>query len=734
VTKIKILLNVFSTEIREQDFNKLSEVFVEEDYLVFNFRYPLSGYYLDMIDTFINYLSVEHNINVYNAKVVLQSNIGNLLFAWYRLYNDVIDDFVLVDRSLVFFQSKDTAERNIVEQLSNFSAIEQDRCKGPIFYRYDQVINQELLKLFMESNQLNLLRSFRDLDLDIVCEKRQVSKGYKYKDLFYKRVIAKDMVDFFVDLNQQRIIHNEIYINKTTHPSGYFFAFLYILNLPIPYIEKVKFASGINQQITEEVKQKVTAYILNYLDSAEEILPFKQVINLYSFLIMMGADKTIIKKILKYIRKDSNNFDDYYAPFTNVLFYITKANQMEYEEYFLDRREIMRKLREYYKPMLKINANRTDNHLVIVSGQLLNYLHAPSKLVIDYANHLLKHYPKLKIKIVVEDMFNYSPNELFFVYPFCSIDSRTQREEHQRLLHPSIEVYYSNSNLSRIERLQNDIKAITDFKPQWILKIGAPESLAVDQLYDFYPISSFSMGGAEYSEWVDVKFGGYALEKINQELCTKGIKDNKYIYEHHYVGLNFAEIKNKFSREELNFSSKDFILVTVGNRLEADLTREFIEGMYETLKKHESLRWIIIGSASNALVNEICSDLITVNKIQFITYTDELLSYYNISDVYVNPFRKGGGLSIAQAMYMELPIIALNEDTDAIPYVTAAETFKRKDFFTAIQKLYLDKDFYKRKSEFSRKRIQESYSFEAATKHLIDILLRSEKIFSERHK
>lgn len=721
---MKILLNVFTTDIQEQDFIELSEPYSEKGFSVFNFQFPLTDFYLDMVDTLLNYLTSEHNISPYEEKIVLQSNISNLLIAWYRLYNDVVDDFVLIDRKLVSFQSKDALEGNIISQLSSFSVMEKDPCHGRFYYRYSRPINQELLKSLMESYQYNLVKPFDELDLHMVNQKEKVLKGYKYKKQYYKRVIAKDTVDVLVDLNERRVYQNNIQINEITRSSGYFFTFVYILDLSIQDDQKAQAAMLINQQMSDEDKQKVTVYILNYIAVTETELSYKQVINLYSFLVMLGTDNTIMKQMLKYINKDDSHFNDHYTPFTNALFYLARANQREYEDNFLDRLEIMRKLKAYYKPELKIKAHQSDNRLVIVAGQLLSYNHAPTKIVIDYANNLVKYYPKMKIKIVVEDMFNYSPNELFFVYAFTSADSGTVSKEHKQLLHPSIEVHYSKSSLSRKKRLQDDINAITRFRPKWILKIGAPDSLAVDQLFDYYPVSSMSNGGAEYSECVHVPFGGRSVEEVLAEREQKGLSNEGYRYEQHTPGLTFPKSRNAIRREEYELKTDDFVIVTVGNRLETEIDETFAERMKNILQEHNHIKWLIVGIGRHEIISSTFQNII--NQVIFISYAQNLMDVYAICDVYANPFRQGGGISVAMAMFAGLPISNLLGQNDANMYVPNGKAKSMENYFEYIQRLSIDKNYCKREGKIFQNEFIEKFGFEQAISHLISMFKESE--------
>ncbi|MDZ5471968.1 glycosyltransferase family 4 protein [Bacillus sp. 31A1R] len=729
---MKFLINLFSTDLNQQDFVSLSEPFDSEGYSIYNFQFSSEEYSIDLLDTLINYLSFEHNISPYETKIVLQSNINNLLIAWYRIYNDIIDDFILIDNSVTSIELKNPIEQIFIDQLSAFAAIEDESCHTRLYYRNSSLLSPQILKPFMEAYQYDLLKPFNEHSVHSVVHKKREKKEYKIKQYSYLRSTTLEDKSKIIDLTRQRTFQKNILIDEINEASGFYLVFQYILSLQIADDQKARAVHMFQQRMNTEQKKLVTEYIKDYLEERVNILPFKEVINYYSFLVMLGTDKTIIKQMLEYIKNDDKHFDDHYAPFTNVLFYVTNASQKEYETYFLDRIDIMRQLKSYYKEKLKIQMPKSeDNHLVIVCGQLLSYNHAPTKVTIDYANNLIKYYPNLKIKIVVEDMFNYSPNELFFVYPFCSVDSKSLNGLHKELLDPSIEIHYSNCRLSRIHRLQEDINAIKDFKPQWIFKIGAPDSLAVDLLFDYYPITSLSMGGAEYSEWVDVALAGYTKDSILLELKEKGLEFLRYHYSQYIPGLEFAKSKNKVSRSEFSFGTTDFVIVTVGNRLEIDMDQTFIMEMRTILLKNKQVKWLIIGLEEHSLVHNAFGVL---NKqVSFLKYANDLAAVYTICDLYANPFRKGGGFSVAMAIDAGIPVANLEGPNDANGFVPKGKALRRSEYFNYIQRLINDNEYYKNEQACFKGTIEKRFGFKNATKRVMDLLHKSEEIALKRY-
>lgn len=724
---MKVLVNLFTSELSESQIIDLSEPFETNGYLIYNLQFRITDCYLDIIDNVLDYLSIEYRVERYSSKMVLQSNIKNLMLAWYRLYNDVIDDFILIDQSICDFKSNDFIIDGLINQLSTFSAIENDMCHRRFYYRYTHPISRDLLRVVVENYQYDLLKSFKDLDLHAVYEKKRIRKKYNYKNYGITLGIDEEPVELIIDLEKQTIFNNDILLNKITHPSAYFTLFNYTFNSSVSQSQKNRISLLLHREMNKEDKLKLSDNILTYLSICESELSFKQIMNYLSLLALLGTEKTILKKMLSYIKNDNSSLDYHYALLTYSLFYSSNAGQDEYGTYFLDRVEIMSNLKAYYKTTLNIETVRHKNHLVIVCGQLLSYTHSPTKVVIDYANNLMKYYPNLKIKIVVEDMFCYSPNELFFVYEYFATESRTVFEEHRKLLHPSIMIHYSNKNLARKERLQDDVNRIVEFKPQWIMKMGAPDSLLVDQLYDYYPVSSLSMGGAEYSEFVDVNFGGRCKEYVFEERLEKGLVNTSYIYHQLRLGLEFEKSNICLERRELGLRKDNFVIVTVGNRLKAEMDIEFIKGMKAVLKDHSHAKWLIIGLESHPLIE--CSQ-----QVKFINYAEDLISIYSICDIFANPFREGGGMSVAMALFAGIPVVNIEGLNDANVYVPKQKVQTKESYFDYIDKLIKDVNFYNAEKGFIHNRIKKDFGFEKSVNMIAEFNLEAESKYMLRRE
>ena len=95
-----------------------------------------------------------------------------------------------------------------------------------------------------------------------------------------------------------------------------------------------------------------------------------------------------------------------------------------------------------------------------------------------------------------------------------------------------------------------------------------------------------------------------------------------------------------------------------------------------------------------------------------------MAALYKECNIYINPPRNGGGYSVGEAMFNGLPIVLFNESRDAAIWVGEENCSRNyNEYDSEIERLYIDKNYWNKKSEKMKKRIDDS-SFQ---KHLEEI-------------
>jgi hypothetical protein len=115
-------------------------------------------------------------------------------------------------------------------------------------------------------------------------------------------------------------------------------------------------------------------------------------------------------------------------------------------------------------------------------------------------------------------------------------------------------------------------------------------------------------------------------------------------------GPDCAESRAKVLRTkaELGFSPHDVVLASVGNRLAIEMDQAFVGRLEAVLGSHPQAVWLVVGALPQTTIGAYRGRL--GRKFVHIPYDPNLNALFGACDIFVNPFRAGGGASANLAM------------------------------------------------------------------------------------
>ncbi|MES2148281.1 MAG: glycosyltransferase family 4 protein [Pseudomonadota bacterium] len=99
------------------------------------------------------------------------------------------------------------------------------------------------------------------------------------------------------------------------------------------------------------------------------------------------------------------------------------------------------------------------------------------------------------------------------------------------------------------------------------------------------------------------------------------------------------------------------VLLTVGARLVTEIDGDWAARMVELLRRDSSLVWLLVGGAG-ALPPALAG--VPPAQLQLLAHRQPVDAVFAQADIYLNPARLGGGISVAEAMAAGLPVLALD--------------------------------------------------------------------------
>lgn len=723
-------LLAFSYQLtREEDFQSVIKDFEKHAYTVHHYPIPPGAdFYIDNLPGIVQQIKQENQ----EQKIVVLSNNREAIFCWYRCYNDLVDDFIYVIDNKHSFIKNDEYKALFVE-MAKFTAINVDDVQGVIYLNI-RPDNYESLEGFLLRNQnFRFFDALVNYDYENKGTKLKLHKSYLYKNQVYT-------LDPDIDLEQEIIISldtggNEaaqVSINLETlsqHPYFVLFFLMEAAKQRSPQLDSllVQFLRKLSE---DSRKLWYHEQIINYLKGTQ--LSFHESCFFLSLdVVLRTEDPDILQIFMETLKKDENHLDKHYPVMSNLMFYIANENLPLHTEFYSDFQQELRRVAAYlsagFKPVVPPSKNE---HLAIVVDQLLHPFHAPTKVVLDYARALKEIYQQWEIKIFVEDNLYLNPDEVFLPLCYSSALSATAAKDHQNYLNDcDIDIYYVNGSISRTQRTIDLLEQIYAFQPE-IIWAGSTSSPVTDVLYESYPIVCIPMGGTYFVNRADVYLSGNRDEVINNN-CQYGLLEAKRIFPL-AAAVNLPEPVSVKTLADYGLPRDKFVIVTVGNRLDAEMSEDFIDNVVGFLRQHPDCCWLIVGPRkSTYLYNRWLS--VMSQKIRLIDFEPDLPALYKLCNVYLNPIRSGGGISIAMAMAAGLPVVISSHPSDGLTW-TGKENgvgYEIKDLVQEMELLYQD-SAYRHEKEICMKERSRQMTMEKAVNDLIRFFELSKTSFMER--
>jgi glycosyltransferase involved in cell wall biosynthesis len=102
------------------------------------------------------------------------------------------------------------------------------------------------------------------------------------------------------------------------------------------------------------------------------------------------------------------------------------------------------------------------------------------------------------------------------------------------------------------------------------------------------------------------------------------------------------------SKTEFGLSADDLLLVSVGNRLAIEMDQAFVGGLETVLRNHPQAVWLVVGPLPDNFLSAFRGVL--GRQFVHVPYERKLNELLSACDIFLNPFRAGGGDSANLAM------------------------------------------------------------------------------------
>lgn len=312
---------------------------------------------------------------------------------------------------------------------------------------------------------------------------------------------------------------------------------------------------------------------------------------------------------------------------------------------------------EEYKP------NKEIKKVAIVVGQLLGELHAPSRTALMIAMGLIKEYG-LDVHIINTNLIPVTRPLEYFGCTTANFNERLSGKQFfqytdQEFGTHKLTLYSQLPGPFTLHSMVNLWNYIEAEKFDALINLG-DVLFALDYFFGKIPI----LGIPTLRELPISRADQYVLVHDTLSPAEQAIVE-KHCTRPAYLGVSFSvnpeKGKTSFSRSTYGIAEDAFVFVVVGNRLSQEIDKAFLNLCHNLLKKSTRNYIFFVGDSLNMPTLLEKNQLTQTGRAISFDFQQDLRSFYELCDVYLNPFRSGGGVSAQMAIADHIPVVALNK-------------------------------------------------------------------------
>lgn len=467
-----------------------------------------------------------------------------------------------------------------------------------------------------------------------------------------------------------------------------------------PLIQTLKGLSGQRNTLLPQAKKVL-----------DRLSPLESVVFLYVLYSANAFDAELMERLMDCLLEidDIHLRQFLYGAFIDTTYFCFYHEEYLFPNFYIKRRGLLKKVCEMLdfsvpKYSKRQNGRRCIKKISIVSRCFhvcKRDADATILLCIQLANQLAGW--GYDIQLILLDPISYLMETPVFPPLFQWYDtSSSYIAEYKRELPPQVSIINSDEYDLK-GRLQNALDGIFSYSPDLIIDISDEMSVLSYLYSQYFHTLYLPMRGYQSSSYFTyfAVMSYQAFEEANRIYHSVG--EPQAVELPLLVAPPLSE--NAYSRTQYSLLDDDFVMVTVGARLNNDMSEEFIDVVCKRLSERSKLKWLIVGSKSEYL-SETYQRCLDEHKIIYIPYEYDLPALYKICDVYLNPKRQGGGTSFCWAMYdMPLAMVRMpcdQADTVGLENMIDGTYEQVMDYVLEMQR---NPEFYAEEREKFRQRI-----------------------------
>lgn len=365
-----------------------------------------------------------------------------------------------------------------------------------------------------------------------------------------------------------------------------------------------------------------------------------------------------------------------------------------------------------------------SNRVVIMCQQLLSLGHAPSLDVFNFARYLINDYG---LDVLVVNTREFSNQNMGTVLPKAKYSDMYQNHV-KTFTYEDIQFqYFQNSEgKHNAAGVRSVVERVEAFDPSMILVVGArnymAELFAKRAFVFMYPTSRDvpTLQNYYYHTWEEP-------DEVDLAIMEKrGIKD-KHLFTMH-PGFMPPPRSENYTREQFGLPEDGLIYVVAGMRLHHDVTDEFAQSLKPILDDNPKAHIAFLGKW-DLYEKAIKKWPFLAGRHTFVEALHDVMAFYELCDIYLNPRRLGAGSIILFAQLAGLPTVSQRYGDSGVAVKDFPKLNNYKEMTDVAIRLAHDEALFKDYQEMGKKAAEQMTSREP----LVTEIMKQYEHYMDQH-
>ena len=362
---------------------------------------------------------------------------------------------------------------------------------------------------------------------------------------------------------------------------------------------------------------------------------------------------------------------------------------------------------------------RKDNLVFVMVADFLGENHPVSRTALERCYMLQRGLGKhVRIISAGESGTMQDAIPMYQIQVRNRIDIYTSLKQYE-YLGEKIELYQSEIPADSVEGFRKLMDYITEGSPEYIIYVGE-QSFVADMANRICPVITISSTfSAIQNTKTEFLMTGRRVSDQEKKLLYPQVIEIQFTFQ-------LKKRKTEYTKNMLKIPENRFTLVMVGMRLDADVTDEFLMNIETEVDRGCYL--VFIGKFDRYKI--ICAKYPwLLNSSICLGVIDDVAGVLPVLDLYVNPFRLGGGYSVAEAFEAGIPAVSMNYGDVA---VAAGKDFCVEDYTQMnrmIERYRTEPEFYAEMVQKAKQRLEDQTDEGGAFVKGLETVLNSPRFY-----